>query len=299
MNKKNIKLNKKTILKKTLWGLFFVFILFLLTIIISYIFPNERVISDNLRVPMQRWVMLGISNSTIENRKIAQAIGENYIIKDGKNNISFKDLEDYFPKLRTGDIIFTKSGKYLSSVFIPGKWKHSAIYIGSKNQLLQVFNKNSAVFKYLEKYYTRDDQRLIIDSNADGVTVRDIKELSNLSESSYLKSLSVFRINKNKGLVISFIQNIKKHLGKEYDFDFITKDKEKMYCSELIYHSLKGIGFEIKTKEFMARRVISPDNLANYMVNSESFSLVSFLKKENGLIQELNKYDLRKEISIY
>lgn len=299
MNKINIKISKRIIIKKIFQSLFFIFIFFSLGLLFSYIFPEEKIISKNVRLPLQKRVMASIGDYTINNQQIARYISEDNLIIEGKNNISLNDLEKYLSELKTGDIIFTNSGKYLSSVFIPGKWKHSAIYIGSKNQLSEFFTEESEIFKKLETYYQNNEQKLIIDSSSDGVQIRDIKELSNLSQSSYLKSFAVFRINKNKEKIINFLKKSKEQVGKEYDYDLITEDEKELYCSELIYHSLKEIGFEIKREESFAREMISPNDLVNYMIRSNYFSFIIFLEKENYSIKELNKLELLKEVSAY
>lgn len=299
MNKINIKISKKIVIKKIFQSLFFIFVFFLLSLLFSYIFPEEELISKNIRLPLQKKVMASIGDYTIHNQQIIKYINEDNLIIDGKNNISLVDLEKYLSELKTGDIIFTNSGKYLSSIFIPGKWKHSAVYIGNKNQLSELLTENSKMFKDLEIYYQNNEQKLVIDSSSNGVQIRDIKELSNLSQSSYLKSFTVFRINKNKEKIIDFLKKSKEQIGKEYDYDLITEDEKELYCSELIYHSLNEIGFKIKKEESFAREMVSPNDLVNYMALNKYFSFIVFLEKENYSIKELNKLELLKKISAY
>ncbi len=294
-----MKTKKKKYLKIIFSPLLFLSSLFVLSMIFSFIFPEEGIISKSLRLPLQKKVMASIGDYTIKNQQIIKYINEENLIIDGENNISLSDLNNYFSKLQTGDILFTNSGQYLSSVFIPGKWKHSAIYIGSKEQLINFSGKNSNLFKSLEKYYENEKQILILDSSSEGVKIRNIESLSNLAESSYLKSLSVFRIKKDKEKIIKFLEKSKNQIGKEYDYDLITESDQELYCSELIYHSLKEIGFKINKKNSISRKLISPDDLNNYMLNNKSFTFVIFLEKENGFIKELNKLELLKESSIY
>ncbi len=289
VNKLNIKINKKDVVKKVVQSLMFIFVFFLLGLLLSYLFPEEKIISENLRLPLQKKVMASVGDYIIENEQISKYIGENYQVIDGQNNISWNDLNKNLPNLEPGDIFFTSSGKYLSSLFIPGKWKHSAIYLGSKNQLIEFFGEESEIFKNFSFYYKDDKQILVIDSSSDGVQIREIKELSNISESSYLKSFVAFRINKDKEQIINFLNKSKNQIGKEYDYDLITENDQELYCSELIYHSLEEIGFKINKEKSYAREMVSPDNLVDYMIKDENFSFIIFLEKQNGKIKKLTK----------
>lgn len=300
MNKKIKTIEKARLAKKTFFAFLLVFVFTLFILILSYIFPKEEIISQNLRLPIQKKIMKMAGDYAIENEELITYIGSDYQVIEGENNISMEDLNKYLEKLKSGDIFFTSSGKYLSSIFIAGKWKHSAIYIGSKKQLLESFPEESTLAKYLFPYYKDESDILIIDSSSDGVRVRKINELSNLSESSYLKSVSAFRINQSEEKILSFLYKSKRQLGKDYDYDLISEDEQQLYCSELIYHSLKEIDINIKgDSSLLAREIISPNDMVRYMIKSKDFSFIFFIEKNNSQIKELSKNELIKETLMY
>jgi hypothetical protein len=61
--------------------------------------------------------------------------------EEEKHLINYEELSDYITKLETGDLFFTESENYLSSEITPGKWKHSAIYLGTKEELGRLFDE--------------------------------------------------------------------------------------------------------------------------------------------------------------
>ena len=104
VNKLNIKINKKDVVKKVVQSLMFIFVFFLLGLLLSYLFPEEKIISENLRLPLQKKVMASVGDYIIENEQISKYIGENYQVIDGQNNISWNDLNKNLPNLEPGDI---------------------------------------------------------------------------------------------------------------------------------------------------------------------------------------------------
>ena len=50
-------------------------------------------------------------------------------IEGGGSFISWKEINPYVSKLQEGDIIFTETDRYLSSILTPGRWTHVAIYL--------------------------------------------------------------------------------------------------------------------------------------------------------------------------
>lgn len=75
----------------------------------------------------------------------------------------------------------------------------------------------------------------------------DVANIKN-EENSYLESIIAFRILTNTGNLEIFLHHTLNNLGKNYDFDLITEDTSTLYCSELIYESLKKIGITLTLK---------------------------------------------------
>ncbi len=291
--------------KKKIFKLIFIIVtaylfVFLAIMIYSFVFPKKSLGTTNIRMPIQKKIMKSLGDQTIDNNYFFSYITREYEIIDKKNNISMDDLSFVIKDLNPGDIFFTNSGKYLSSFFIPGKWKHAAIYLGSKNQLLEFFGEKSEIYKSFSVYYSNPDDILLLDSSSEGVKIRRITDISNLSSTSYLKSISFFRINKQKTDIEIFLKKAYEQVGKDYDYDIDTEDETYIYCSELIYHSLKSINLIIeKEGPFLSRDLISPNDALYYIlkesIDNNNFIFILFLEKKNGELQKLSKQDLISE----
>ncbi|MGM0612989.1 MAG: YiiX/YebB-like N1pC/P60 family cysteine hydrolase [Bacteroidota bacterium] len=211
---------------------------------------------------------------------------------EGPSDISYEELLPYLHIIKPGSIILTRSRRYLSSEFIPGKWKHSAVYLGTQKKVHKYYGENSKVAQNLEPYYQTGREILIVDSNSDGVNVREMKNLSNLNDVSLLNGFISFHVNASKETQQEFVCKALSQVGKEYDFDLRTEDKSAIYCSELLAMSLESIGIKISTySETIGRKIISPDNLVNYMKNQglekNEFRFLLYLEKEKNKLKSI------------
>lgn len=169
----------------------------------SYIFPKFVSPLDTIRMYVQSNA-LKLAGETIIGDITTDESG---IPTHNEKFLSREDIISYIDTLEVGDIIFTESDQYLSSILTPGKRTHSAIYLG---------------------------ERKVLDASSEGVSIRDIDQLSNLSSYSFLKSLLAFRINTEKEHIQIFVDLAKQQIGKKYNFDFDTNDTSSFYCSQLI-----------------------------------------------------------------
>jgi len=212
-------------------------------------------------------------------------------VKESPNAITVKQLEKYIRSLVPGNIFFTDSENYVSNEFIPGKWKHAVIYLGTQKQTNNMFYGNNNMLNFLKKYYITGDETLIIDSTSEWVAIRDYKELSNLKNVSFLIALSSFKINKSKKDIKTFLSYAIQQIGKNYDYDMITDDDTNLYCSELLYEALKEIQIYISIKDQVyGRDIILPSNVVKYIVSegipNKEFKFMFFIDKYNNQVQE-------------
>lgn len=226
------------------WGMFF-----------SYVFPKSVPPLDTIRMHFQSKILNFAGEAILGDI----TTDEFWYPTHNEDFLSREDIVDYIDTLEVGDIIFTESDQYLSSIKTPWKRTHSAIYLG---------------------------ERKILDASSEWVLIRDIDQLSNISSYSFLKSLLAFRINTREENIQTFVDVAKQQIGKEYNFDFDTDDTASFYCSQLIKYGLEAIGFYLPTSETFLREITSPDDAANYMLwsgteNNEYFPLF-FLEKQEG-----------------
>ncbi len=252
----------------------------------SFLNPGSIKIVDDIRLPVQSMIMSSVGEYRLDG---LYAFSGN--VSGHAHALSMVEMENYLQALQPGDIFFTNNERYVSSFFIPGKWKHAAIYLGEKEQVVGLFQGRGTALAEIESYYKSGHEKLIIDSSADGVKIRAFTELSNLKDESLLVAIIAFRVNTDSTNIRRFIEHSMSHLGKAYDYDLVTGNTSSLYCSELVYESLKQIGIELKaTDRLMGRDVITPDASVRYIAGDGSlageFSMVLYLAKENSLITE-------------
>lgn len=273
------------------WIIVLAILLVLATVIslfgFSFVFPKSIRILDLLRLPVQTRIMSAISHYRVDDLLPTEEIG-----LQGIQGIELVELDTYLDMLQPGDIFFTDSDKYLSSNMIPGKWKHSGIFLGNRKQLEECPWVPVGLKAAAEKMYVTGKEWLILDSTEPGVKIREFEDLSNLRSGSLLIAFAAVRINSPPQAIGRFLSFAGKQIGKPYDFDFITDDTEELYCSELLYEALKEIGITLEIRERMfGREVISPNATVEYILKygiprKEFLKLFSIEKTDEGLAQD-------------
>ena len=60
-----------------------------------------------------------------------------------KENFSYEEVSENFSKLQCGDIINIENSHYISNIAIPGRWKHTLIYLSA---ILHLIKKTLFIF---------------------------------------------------------------------------------------------------------------------------------------------------------
>jgi hypothetical protein len=142
--------------------------------------------------------------------------------------------------------------------------------------------KDHAISRIVNKRGSLPNDMMILDSSVNGVSVRRFQDLSGMATESMLSGISAFRIARDDKTIKQFLIHTFEHLGKPYDYDLITGNTDALYCSELVYESLKFIGIELPVQERLyGRDIISPNGAFNYIIQigipSGEFEMLFFL----------------------
>jgi cell wall-associated NlpC family hydrolase len=134
--------------------------------------------------------------------------------------------------LRAGDVLLRRYDRYVTSRFIPGWWKHAAIYVGDGK---------------------------VIHALGHGVVEEDILTFLRCD---YVAILRAPAGQKRRATQV-IPDRARELLGKEYDFAFDTGDDERFYCTEVVrkcYHDFDNIVFEEKASG-LSKGAVLPDYL--------------------------------------
>lgn len=155
-----------------------------------------------------------------------------------KKTMTGTDYYDALKITKPGMVFLTRSNGYLSNFFIPGYWKHAAIYCNP-------IGHRPCVIEAVENGVKKTDL----------ITFLMTKDVCGIFSPSFANSAQMVQASK-----IALDQ-----LGKPYDFAFQT-DNEAFYCSELIYHAyLKATGGKMPftLRETWGQDTAIPQDIAN------------------------------------
>ena len=170
-----------------------------------------------------------------------------------KENFSYEEVSENFSKLQCGDIINIENSHYISNIAIPGRWKHTLIYLGSLKQVQELLDTSFPYYEKIMKMYKTQKEILVLDANVGGVQIRTFDQMANLKNESYLKAMTCYQMD-------------------------LSSDQE-LYCSELVVCSLKKMNITLsKQTQVFKYRIISPTDLIEELVEKKLVKNVLILE---------------------
>lgn len=156
------------------------------------------------------------------------------------------------------DILVEKSGFALTDKLIPGHFGHAALYIGTKQQLLELNLWNHpAIVPYHQNI---ENGEVILEAVREGVHLTSINDFMNIDELVALRDPHIFQ---NQEKINSTFQIAFAKIGVDYDFNFDQNSFQKIVCSELISQAMGHIVWP--TNFLLGRNSIEPDHITNLL----------------------------------
>jgi hypothetical protein len=173
-------------------------------------------------------------------------------------HITQAQVQDLKQILQPGDVILERRNWFLSNGFLPGFWKHAALYVGSPQDLeRRGLTTHPFVQSHLESFRKPDrhgNESRVIEVVAEGVIFSPLEETAAADDFAVLRP-RVSESRKNAAIVNAF-----SHYGKPYDFDFDFFSTDKLVCTELVYRAYdEFIGEE--SVRFRLVRVMGRDTM--------------------------------------
>ncbi len=183
---------------------------------------------------------------------------------------------------------------YMSSVFLPGKFKHTITYIGDvkDRQKLGITDENLSSHTINQEQYQMitlaantkhiptGENANVIEAVAEGVRIYSLERLL----ATHINRLVVLRPRISKEQTRNQIISLFHYLGTPYDFRFDFSDDTRNCCSELIYRTLEPNGpFQFQLTKQRGHWVLSADDIVNYHLNTnpDAFEFVLLADKGN------------------
>ncbi len=214
--------------------------------------------------------------------------------------ISAEQVTTLRSKLRPGDIVIERRNWYLSNAFLPGYWPHSALYVGTAEDLRALgLESDPRVAKHLTAFAQKDTSGhapALIEAVSEGVVFTTLEH--SVGEAD---AVAVLRPRLTPEQVRETIARAFSHTGKPYDFDFDFFSADKLVCTEVVYRSL-GSFVDFPLVEILGRKTLPALEMVRYWsspAGAAQLEFVAFLDgdEKSGTSTERDAAALKESIT--
>lgn len=204
----------------------------------------------------------------------------------GKLKDDAQVFQTMLSQLKPGDILLEKTPFTLTDKSIPGHFGHVAVYVGSKEQLIELGLSEQAI---VQKYLTKIEQgHSVVEALRSGVQLNKLQDFMNVDDVAVLRPKNLSVEDQRQAVTLAL-----GNLGKKYDFNFDVNTTDKIVCSELVYIVYPQVEFE--TKNVLGSFSITPDDIAQRAGSTEADPLEVVLFAHDGKLvceqQSTNKHE--------
>jgi hypothetical protein len=204
---------------------------------------------------------------------------------------SAAEKKQVFELLQPGDLVLTYTAGYMSSVFIPGVFKHGITYIGTpaeRQELALSTDDLPASERYQTEILAKNLKKMKLDDGKEADMIEAVAEgviFNNLSHimDTHINRMLVLRPRLSDAERRVFMAEIFSYLGDGYDFRFDFSDSTYQVCTEVIYRAIDGKGgIEFTMTERAGHPTLSADDVANYYLANKPSAFDLILYAEEG-----------------
>ncbi len=204
------------------------------------------------------------------------------------NNTALKLAKN---NLRPMDVILEKSPFVITDKFIPGHFGHVALYLGTKEQLLEHglwLHPNIAPF-----HHDIENGKIILEAVRSGLRLNTLENFLNIDEMVIMRKSDALD---SVDTVIEQLTRGLDQIGKSYDFNFDISTIDKVVCSELIYMIYGAVKWP--TVYRVGRPTVTPDDISEILFykNSKFKFHASFYSEKRHTIEVGDIDDLAREL---
>ncbi len=174
--------------------------------------------------------------------------------RNGKPLVTPELVDRLRPLLQPGDILIERRNWYMSNAFLPGYWPHSALYVGTMEDLQALgLAEDPAVAASLGRFAQGDAAGhafAVIEAVSEGVVFTSLEHSVGEADAVAVLRPRLTPEQKRAAIARAF-----SHFGKAYDFDFDFFSSDKLVCTELVYRSY-GDMLRVPLVEVLGRRTL-------------------------------------------
>ncbi|MFC1752937.1 YiiX/YebB-like N1pC/P60 family cysteine hydrolase [Thermoproteota archaeon] len=222
-------------------------------------------------------------------KEIAETMGETRMT-ERPYIIDKEYLTSIYDELEPGDILLERREWYMTNLGIPGFWKHSAIFIGTPEEMDSYFKETGKIPSEImardhpaiyAKMLTTDEEEYrftVIESESAGVILLSFQISGNADHLVVLRPVKLTKKEKLESILRAF-----SHYGKPYDFNFDFTTENEIVCSELVYNAYEDLNLSLELVS--GRLLMSPEDIAQkyaaeYGSEDAELELVLFIQSE-------------------
>ncbi|WP_164848198.1 YiiX/YebB-like N1pC/P60 family cysteine hydrolase [Halobacteriovorax sp. HLS] len=181
-------------------------------------------------------------------------------------------IDKIYQELKPLDIIFEKKAYKLTDYTIPGYWGHNAVWLGTKEQLIELGIWES---KELDPFRDRiENGQSIFEMRKWGITFANYEKWINMDAYASIRVKGI--LEKSKEDLLKIFRIFGEQMDKSYDFGFNADTSFKITCSEVIY--LAYGDYNWPTERIFGRNTISPNGMAEAIFYKNSpYQFVSYV----------------------
>lgn len=192
----------------------------------------------------------------------------------GGSLIEPKQVSELRAKLQPGDVLLERRNWFLSNAFLPGYWPHSALYVGTAEDLRRLgLDRDPRVQKHWQAFLKRDEhgqERVIIEAVSEGVVFTALEHSVGEADAA-----AFLRPNIPPERIREAIARAFNHVGKPYDFEFDFFSTDKLVCSELVFRAYDG-DIRFPLVDVMGRKTLPPIEIVRQCVREKEQGNLQF-----------------------
>lgn len=166
--------------------------------------------------------------------------------------------------LKPLDIIYEKKTFKLTDYTIPGHWGHNAVYLGTKEQLIELGLWDHPALDFFREQI--EQGQTVYEVRRWGLQFDNLENFLNLDEFAITRITPI--LDQSTEAIAEVYKLLAEQWGKDYDFTFNAMATDRTTCTEIIFLSYGEINWP--RANILGRTTITPNHMGELAFHSDS-----------------------------